>query len=342
MDRFGARLLLTSGALVCCCACLLLSHIHDFNLALVSRVLMGFGCAFAFVGAVHLLREWFPSEYFSVLLGFMESSAMILCLFGSVAVAKLVHMASWTQSMAVFAYAALIIGIACFTIIREPQKNHTTPFSFKHSLIAIIRQPILWLNGIYSGILFLTVTLFAGLWAVPFLQSELHCSLELATMISSLIYIGVAFGCPAIAWYANRQQYVRGIFISSSLITASILVIILFYPITSIGLMSSLFFCAGLSCSPYILNFALANMLAPDYAKSTSIGFTNTLCVATAPIFQAIAGMGITFHHHLGFRLDNDYNFSDFQFGLSIIPIMLLFSALLALKLPHKLRIYRD
>lgn len=343
LDRFGARLLLSTTSLFCAVGCFLLGMSHHYALALLSRVLMGIGCAFAFVGAVQLLRDWFPKDSFSTLIGLMETTAMFNCLFSTLLIAKLVQLLGWRISIQLFGYAALFISLGCLTIIRD--KGHyyqasprkAPSYSFKQSFLSIITNPILWLNGLYCGIMFLVVTLFGALWAIPFLQSELQCSLPIATFIAAMIYIGVAVGCPTVAYLSSRYNHYRSILFVGGILTTVSITLILFAPIRTAWILAILYFSCGLSCSPYIINFTLANQIAPNHAKSASIGFTNTLCIITAPLFQYLTGLGITLHHRSTASLmDTAYNYGDFQFGLSILPLALFVATLIALFLPEK------
>ncbi len=72
IDRFGARLILSLGALVCALGCGLFTVSHAIWITDVGRILMGGGSAFAFVGTLYLIGNWFPAAYFGMMLGLSD------------------------------------------------------------------------------------------------------------------------------------------------------------------------------------------------------------------------------------------------------------------------------
>jgi len=62
MDRYGPRRLLSIGAAVMMLGSLLFASAHSLTFAILGRVFMGGGAAFAFVGSINLISRWFPAH----------------------------------------------------------------------------------------------------------------------------------------------------------------------------------------------------------------------------------------------------------------------------------------
>ena len=99
VDRFGARLLLSGGGLVCALGCWLFAFSSSVYVAQVGRLLMGGGSAFAYVGTLFLIGQWFPVARFAFLLGLADMVATIGTLGFNVVVAKSLEHEGWRHLM---------------------------------------------------------------------------------------------------------------------------------------------------------------------------------------------------------------------------------------------------
>ncbi|WP_309567576.1 MFS transporter [Coxiella-like endosymbiont] len=82
IDRFGPRRLLSLGALICAFGCLLFGSAHLLIWAIIGRLLMGFGAAFAFVGSLNVIAKWFPPKRFVLMAAVAETIGMSGTLVG--------------------------------------------------------------------------------------------------------------------------------------------------------------------------------------------------------------------------------------------------------------------
>ena len=65
MDRYGAKLFLISGLILCALSCLFFSMINNSLAACVARFFMGMGASCGFLGTLKLGTLWLPPESFS-------------------------------------------------------------------------------------------------------------------------------------------------------------------------------------------------------------------------------------------------------------------------------------
>ena len=340
VDRLGVRMLLTYGGLVCALGCFLFAMSNSFSLAIIARVLMGVGASFAFVSSLNIVTQWFPLSRFTLMVGLAETFGMVGTLIGNVYLASILSHVSWRHTMFYSSFLALLISFLCFTVIRDnPNRQHNkeikelTLSDFYRQVLSILGNVGLWLNGLYSGLLFSIVTVFAVLWCLPFLSEVQHVSLSAATFETSFVLIGIAIGGPIMGYIYPRVRN-KNTFLSVMALGAGLLCgLIVFNTSMSTSLTSIIFLVLGLICSCYVFNFSLANHLVPKEVSSTSIGFTNSLCVVTAPLLQPF----------IGFLLDTSsghvngqavYTISNYHFALSVIPISLILAAGMALILP--------
>lgn len=337
MDRVGPRRLLSSGAFVCGLGCILFSQTTHFYVALFARLCMGGGAAFAFVGTLYIIREWFPAHRYAFLVGLSEMLGMFWAVFGTVVFAALLYEYGWRICTLGCGIFFLINSISCALFIRDHHPNNKTNSQkgvvvrFQHRLMSVLRSTLAWHNGIYSGLMFSVVTVFIALWGTPFLELSLHISLKKAATVGSMAFIGVALGCPLYGFISQKYTKRRPFLIFSGLSSAILLGLIIYIPHLSIITVSFLMFLVGVCCSGYILCFAISDDIALAKVRSTYTGFTNAICMLTAPLFQPVVGFILDWRQ----PTHGHYTLVDYRYGFSVLILAPLCAALLGWFMPE-------
>ncbi|PIZ04473.1 MAG: MFS transporter [Gammaproteobacteria bacterium CG_4_10_14_0_8_um_filter_38_16] len=343
MDRYGPRGILSLGALFVCLGCLLFSAAKTLPFALIGRILMGGGAAFAFVGCLNVIGIWFPKKQFALMTAIVETAGMIGAILGNFWIAIVIHRIGWRNCIFFAGLFSAVLTILLFFIVRNAPTQKRMPsvkketISLIHGLRILLRKKVVWINGIYLGILFCVVTTFTALWAIPFLEVSRHLTLLNASMIAATLYAGVGIGGPILGWLDARTKWRREILIINAFFAALFLFFVIFDTQLSLLMLSILLFLTGVCSSGYILTFAIANDISTTSNHATCIGFTNMLCVILAPIFQPLIGFLVTWmNHRAGLTANLNQSIPHFQWAISLIPFSLVFATGLAFFLPKK------
>lgn len=337
IDRFGARILMTLGGLVTAAGCALFAMSHQIWMADVARVMMGGGSAFAYVGTLYLISNWFPSRYFSLMIGLSDFFATIATIIANVYVAKLIEQMSWRVSMMGAAIIAGSIGLLSWVIIRNHPRRIENPTKhplkqFWHHAASVFSNPYLWLNGIFIGVIFAIVSVFNGMWGIPFISLIKNVQISQATLLVSMIFVGLAFGCPVIGLiYPMIRNHLRTAYVSAALTLGILLAWLIYWPPTSSVLYGGIMVVMGIFSCVYVLSFTYVKETVSPDVQTTAIGFTNALCVGTVPIFQPLVGYILHLSanwRHGGAGLEV-YDATDYQWALSVLPLSLLIAAIL-------------
>lgn len=328
-DKKSTRALLSSSAFIMGLGCFIFSHSFSLLWLFIGRFLMGLGASFAFVGLSHLLREHFSKKHFAFILGFSETLAFLIIVLAMLNMSSLLEYLGWRGFINITGILGVFVALLCWfnipdiKIIKSP-----TLFTYSKQLSKIIYNKKAWINGLFVGLGFSIITVFAALWSIPFLQLKLHCTLAQASFQAGLLFLGAALSCPLFGLLEIYCKKRRNLILISCTLTAIFLICILYLPIYDFKVMGSLMFLAGLSCGSYMLAYTIANEIAPEGGLSTCAGFTNTLAVITAPILQPV----------IGFILDhfNQNSIYSYQAALLIIPLGLIISGFLVFYLPDK------
>jgi len=332
-DKYDTRLLLSLNALLCSLGCFLFAHSYHFSELLITRFLIGAGSSFAFIGASHILRTHFPPKKFAFFIGFSETLAFLVTVISLFIMSYLLHKFGWRVFINIASMVGLIISLLCwYNIPSNNKKIQDSSINYKLFFISLFNNKKIWINGIFVGLSFIIITTFAAMWAVPFLQIKLNCSLQEATNINAMLFLGTGISCPLIGKLSTYSQSRRLLMFLSCYITACLLLIAFYLPVQKVWIMGVLMFFIGLCSGGYMLAYSISNELAPAGYLSTYTGFTNTFAVLTAPIFQPIIGYWIDklSHKSQGITL------ADYQNALLLVPICLLIAGLLVFFLPKK------
>ena len=342
VDHYGPRRLLGAAAAVCTVGCLLFASAHHLLFAIVGRLMMGMGAAFAFVGSLNLIARWFPLERFGVMAAISETVGMIGSLLGGFMLADLIQHIGWRDAMLGATGVGVAVALSLWLVVRDAPKNvkpitHRPKSSLWPDVKILMKKPAVWWNGIYSGAMFGVVTVFVALWGIPFIQKVHHLSLTMATLTCNLMFIGVAIGGPILGWLDARTTYRRQLLLGCALAAAVILGLLIYLPGLPLDVVMGLMLVLGMVTSSYVITFVIANEIATPRTRATSIGFVNMLSVASAPIFQPLIGFVLfVLSGEVAFHEITAYSVFHFQIALSIVPLFVLAAALIACRLPER------
>lgn len=331
-DLKNTRSLLVYSALVCSLGCFLFAQSNSMWMLFVARLIIGGGASFAFVGLSHLLREHFPLNQFAFMIGFTETLGLLFTMLGIIGLGVLLTSWGWRDFLYGSALTGVFIAFLCRCFIpankkpvNKKQASHWPQFK------AILGSGSLWVTGWFVGLSFTVITVFGGMWAIPFIKTKFACSLKEASFIDSMLFLGTAISCPLFAWIIAHAPRRKPVILFSCLSTALLLLLLLFLPIQNPVTGAVLMFLIGLCCGAYMLAYTIANELAPAGTMSTCTGFINTLAILTAPLLQPLVGW------ILDMSSTNDiHTLMSYQWALSVVPCCLIIAACLAVMLPEE------
>ena len=342
IDRFGPRRLLSLGSLVCAVGCLLFGSAHLLIWAIVGRLLMGLGAAFAFIGSLNVIAKWFPPKQFGLMAAIAETIGMSGTLLGSFFLADFVQRMGWRYSMVRAAAIATVIGGLVWIIVRDAPPGLILASSEKKLNVArqdfyfLIKKSKIWLNGLYSGLMFSIITVFVALWAIPYMQLAHHLSLVMASIVCNLVFIGVGLAGPVMGWLDNHIADRRWLLLICSLVSAVLIMVIIYMPELPLSMVMSLMMLLGIFASGYVLTFGIANETVPPHMRGTSLGFVNALSVGAAPLFQPIVGFVLHLTASSATNVREYYSIHNYQEALTLIPFLILIAGILTKWMPVK------
>jgi sugar phosphate permease len=329
-DRFGPRRLLTLATLICAIGALLFGTTLSVFMASLGRLFMGIGSAFSFIGALLLISRWFPTHYFALLAGLVQSMSSVGAIVGQAPLAAAINYLGWRCTLNSLCGIGIILALIIWAIVRDSPETVSRQQKFQSSpskgelrrLQHVCQNRQTWLIALYSFAIWAPITAFAALWGIPFLVANYGISTTSASEACAMIWLGTAIGSPLIGWLSDKMQS-RSIPLSFSAFLGTIsLTLVIYAAHLSLVWLYVVLFIFGLAASGQALAFGIVKDNNPSSVVGTAIGFNNMAVVAGGALFQPLIGILLDYHWD-GITQNGSplYTVSDYQKALLILPV---------------------
>ena len=297
-DRFGPRRLMSAAALGCAVASLGFAYSETLWSATFYRALIGIGVAFAFVGTLAILVEWFPSGRFAFYAGFLQSMGMFGALAGQAPLRWFIENHGWRMVFVSLAVIAAILSLALYRIVpRRPvkadnvkQTQSTDKASLSRSLLEVIRNPQSWVCALFGFGMAAPMLAFAGLWAIPWLIKTRSWSDSQAASMVAWLFVGWALAAPLAGWLSERMRKRKPIMIAGALMALAGMALLVYIDGWLKWQLAALFFMTGCGGSTMIVLFGSVRELNRPSNNAAAMGFCNMFVVGSGGIMQFLLG----------------------------------------------------
>lgn len=334
VDKYGAHRLLTLMAGLCAGGCFIFANSTSLAAADFARFLMGFGAAFAFVGALKIATVWFPSERFGLLAGLTQAIGMLGAAFGEGPMSVVVAHLGWQDALWIMGSVLLVLAVLIGLFVRdqptklnkeEKQAMRESRISLVHALGVVLRNPQSWLNSAYAGLLYAPTAAFAELWGVSYLSRVYNLSTEVAASAISMIFIGWVIGGPIAGLISDKLLKRLPLMYFSVIACLITMSIVLYSPHLPVWSVFVLLFIYGLCNTGVAISYAVASENNPHHLAGTSMAFTNMASVLVGAAFQPIIGWFLDLQWKGEMVAGAPfYSAHDFRVAMMALPVCLL------------------
>lgn len=337
-DRYGPHRLLTLMCFIASAATFLFLATPYFSVAAGSRFFMGVGSAFAYIGALVLALRWLPPKYYALTAGLVQLMGSIGAMMGEAPVAHFAEKHGPFFVTMSISFVGFILTILLFLFIRDyPPGSHDRfkqddTASVLSYLKCVIKIPQNWAAALCGFSIWAPISVFAGLWAIPFLKDLYHISNTSAAGLASFLWLGVGLGGPVFGWLSSHLRSRRIPLIIGTASGVAVSLVILYVPNISIDFIPILLFIFGAAGSAQAVTFGVVQDNNLPHYSGTAAGFNNMAIVTGGVLLQPIVGILLRWKLE-GEMSSQIYNYSltDYRFALAVLPICFLISFLTAL-----------
>lgn len=337
VDRYGPRLVVTISCLVCAIGAFVMASTSNLAVAQAGRFLMGAGSACAFISCLAIVAHEFSIAQFALLAGLSNVAGNIGGVLAGAPLAILVNEMGWRGALTGLAWVGVCLALLCYLKIKDETRSASTIRDLARTINAIIKLPQIWLTGIVGGIMYVPISVFSELWAVPFFMATYNVPNTIAATIgSTMVCIGMMCGSPLVPILCDYTKSYVGMMKMATTAMA-----VLFFAISCgeyfpMGIMYGLCYLLGLVSGAQVLCFTLAKHASPIKAmEGTLMGVVNALVMMSGLVFQPLVG------HILDIFWKGEYTPSGapfycqdaYQYALCIMPLSLCFCYFLLMRL---------
>tara|TARA_Y100000588_G_C14164092_1_gene886150 strand:- start:353 stop:1510 length:1158 start_codon:yes stop_codon:yes gene_type:complete len=339
LDYFGPRKLLTLATAICAVSTIAFGMTNSFFMACVARLMIGFGSAFAAVGAMKLAANWFSSDKFALLTGIMVSIGMMGAIGGEEPLAVMVDSMGWRQSMICLGALGVVLTILIYFVARDvPQDKNgnqkqeapSEDEPLVASLIQLVKNKQLWFVATYGGLMYMATPVFCGLWGVPFLMFKMGVTKAIAARYISLVFLGWVIASPLWGLFSGRIGRRKPPLYIGTIGATFCSALFIYAPIESKNLMQILLFTFGVFSAGFLPAFAIAKEICSQKYVATGLSFMNMMNMIGIAVAQPVIGYVLDIYWagdlNDGIRV---YTMHAYHIGLSILPIGMLVALLI-------------
>lgn len=339
LDRFSTRWVIIVAMLLCTTCTLLFSLTTELWQAEICRFVTGIGGAFCLLSSVRLASRWFSPKQMALVVGLVVTFAMTGAMIAQTPFTVLAIHYGWRKTLMVDAFSGYVMLIFIMAFVRDyPRKSYELVMSQRHALsvqgvfkaiLMAVKNNQNWIAGIYASLINLPVFLL-GSWGMMYLEQIHHLSPEKASIITTVMFVGLIIGSPAFGWFSDRIMQRRMPMILGAILSLAVILPIMYMKLSYDELLM-LFFLLGFVTSSQIISYAVVAESNSETLTGASEGIASVLIMSGGfliPVFAEL--LDLNWHHYFinGVPI---YSLHAFQIAFLIMPIAFAIALLAAL-----------
>ena len=319
-DAVGPRRSVTIFLMITGLGQLLLALAPNFTVALLGRACTGIGASILYVAAAKIMAQWFRRREFGTLTGAWTSVANLGGITAAAPLAAVLPLIGWRASFGAIGLAVLVTALLVLIVVRDSPTDLGWPalidpheptqsaeagrqLSFWQGLRIVLREPNTWLLGGYAFLLFGTMTMMQGLWAVPYVIDIYGYTQQQAANTLTLWAVGLIVGCTLWGYVADRVVKTRkGVVCAGAVVYAFLWALLAVRPAgLPAGILQVGMFWGGFFASTWIPAYAQLKDSVPPQVVATAMGLLNLFFWLGGAFYQQITGLLLeAFPKHAG------------------------------------------
>jgi MFS family permease len=305
LDKFGARKLIIFGSFMTGIGNLVVALAPVFGLAILGRMVVGFGDAFVFVSMIRLINGWAPGPQATKYTQLFANIGQLGQIASAVPFAYLLNSKGWEPAFTIAASLAFIAATLGFLFLRnEPGALEQSEKiglglwpQFKENLRDPHTRKAFWVHFTMQS----SGSMFILLWGYPFMIQGEGLSRPVASgLLASFVFIGFFVGpvlsSLCIKWPERRHLIVATLY---SAIAIAWLLIFLTPGTNPFWQIILLVLSIGIGGPASMIAFDYSRVAIPKHRLGSSNGIINSGGFVATFISMALVGIALDTVHTL-------------------------------------------
>ena len=330
LDRISTRKLILTCFMIMIIATLVFALSDTYWIIATCRFITGAVATACLMSCIRLTSRWFEMHYAGFVIGLVVTFAML----GGIVSQQIMKLnqlfGSWHHTLIAICIVGFLFWIVCFVFVKDmPQSRrdkhqnhaeHLKSLGFFTSLFQAIKNPQLWLAGIYTNMLSIPILVMGTLWGQQYLIHAKHIPASSAANIISLIFLGMVIGSPLSGWLSDKIRRRKLPLIIGAILSLIVALAIYTTPSHNVVYLSVLFFLLGIIPSTQVIVYPYLVEVSPLHITSTSTSLGATIIMSSGFIWGILFGF-ISNHgaHHVAGHLV--YPAGNLNHAFLILPI---------------------
>jgi MFS family permease len=328
LDVFGPRRTVSAAFLVALLGVLVSAFAPSLPVLTLGQLLIGIGCAPAFVGTMLFVANRYPSDQFTRLSGLVLSFSGIGMLVTGTPLAWVVEMWSWRGGFFALAVCATLVLLAVLLVVSDGpgelrRDRESLRQAFHGTAAALFSRHTLGMV-VLGAVTYASFITLRGLWAVPMLIDRHGYTLLESGHVMLAVSVATLLG-PSIFGLVDMNGRARRAWIIGCTILYAALFGVL--ALSSAGAVDvALAILLGLLTGYFVLQYADVRAAYPEQMAGRAFGVFNTAVFLGVALMQGATGLVAS--------LASNHGGDPFVAVFATISVLLLAAAVAFLLLP--------
>lgn len=295
LDRFGPRR--TAAAIVTiggAGGAFLFAAASAPWMVIAAMAMIGIGCAPILMAALFIFAKTFSPGRFAVLTSWLIAFGTLGNIIGAAPLAAAAETVGWRMSMAGLGIATLVVAVAIFFIVRDPESDGRGEDTGLSGYLELLRMPMLWAIIPLTAINYAPPMGIRGLWAGPYLADVYGA--DVLTIGQATLYMAISMAAgsflygPLDTLFRTRKW----VAFCGNIVGLSAIVWLAFNPVTTIAASTAAFVVIGLFGGSYGLLMAHARAFLPGHLTGRGVTLMNFFSIGGVGAMQFATGAVVT------------------------------------------------
>lgn len=253
----------------------------------VAMGLIGFGCAPVLMASYYIFARSYAPAVFATLAGVTLGIGNLGNIGSSLPMSIAVEAFGWRGTMWALAAVTLVIAVAMFSFVRDPEKAEGSGSS---SVLDLLKMPVIWPILAIMTVNYVPAAGLRGLWAGPYLNEIFAATAASIGVVTLVMSIAMAAGNfifgPLDRLIPSRKAIVLG----GNIFGAMSVGLLVLFAGNSVVLSAALLAMIGLSGGTFVVIIAHAKTFFPEHLMGRGVTLLNLFGIGGVGIFQSLSG----------------------------------------------------
>lgn len=274
LDIIPIKRVVTIVTLVMAIACFVPNISNNYDLIIVSRLMMGAASGVTFIACLTYSRVYFIATLFPLLTGVSEMMSGLGSLsFNSVFSNLAKHINGQTIVNIIGVFCLLLAALAIFTIKQSGHFSKAKLYPIRTQFLLMLRRKRIILAAFYTGLSFAHFMVLTNVWNITFLGHYYHLKPNQAVWLNSATVIGFVIGCPLCGWLTRWFDKMKLLIVCA--LAQAILLMLVHHFGLNMSIEAVVLFLLGLATGSVILVFAIVKTYVPKPVYGMTSGIIN-------------------------------------------------------------------